>query len=527
MGDGALLGAAIAYLTLVGHWLAARWAPGVVFLPEWIVVNVMGTGLGVIFEPIDLLIVRRGYLALPLVALALLWRPTRTVVAAVVALLLFVESARLVALSCLAIYVMHHASGLLSVPLAVALAALLVRWRRWSILASIVLTVGFCFGVGFGIVFQHDYPEVVSPLHRFVPIAAATLALALLVAWRVPAQPTAPGARFLRTAGVMTLGASCLLMIALVSDRLAARPPSPHRFLPGSSYEVFLTPDARALLWTDTEELHVFTDPYGATHDEYVLSGATHRTPQRIWPSPTGGVFVQMLLSVGWWKPPPPDERFAAEPAVLYRDAAMADGSPCGFFENPFARSVFLINQWGSRYFVFDRDSGALRDTGRFSSAVMGAWHATPDLASRRAYLSSALQDGGLYEVDLDSMAIHRRAAGLYLYETIVDGDGALLWGARPVTGEVIGVERDGFTVRHRFRTGFGSRDLQRDPRTGDLFTCSLFGEVSRVRPAAGTVETLGWCGRLCRNLFLDPAHDALWAATDDGICRFALAAGS
>lgn len=525
VGDGAFLGAAIAYLTLLAYTLSARWLPGWLYLPERILLEVMGSGLGLIFEPVDLLVSRRGYLGLPIVAVALAWRRTRPIVAALLGALVLIECARLVALGCFSIYVMDHACGLLSVPLALFPAALLTRWRRWSILSSVVLALGLCLGVGLGIVFQHDFPDVVSPLNRFVPIALATLLVALLISMRTSVAPSASIGRFVRMWGLLAFCISCILMVVVTSDRLRPRDPAPHRFLADSSYDVFVTAASKDLVRTDTDDIHVLTNPYGDEHESYVLAAGNKRTPQRIWASPTDGFYVQMLLSVGWWKEPPKGQRIAQDPAVLYRHELMRDGSPCAFVEDPVTRSVFLINQWGSRYFVMDRDSGATRETGHFSTAFMGAWHATADLPSRIAYVSSALEDGGMYVLNLDAMAIARKASALYLYETVLDPEKHILWGARPVTGEVIGVDSTSFDVLYRFRTGFGSRDLQRDPRTGDLYTCSLFGDVFRVDAPSRTAERIAWCGRLCRNLFLDARRDTLWAATDDGICRIPLAA--
>jgi hypothetical protein len=525
VGDGAFLGTATAYLTLLGYTFTARWLPSWVVVPERILLEVMGSGLGLFFEPIDLLIVRRGYLWLPIVAVVLAWRRTRPVAAVLLSAAVLIESARLAALGCFSLYVMDHAFGLLAAPLAVIPAALLTRWRRWSILSSVVLAFGLCLGVGLGVVFQHDFPDIVSPLNRFVPIALATILIALLVSIRVPAVSSTSVGRLVRIWGLLGFSVSCTLIIVVASDWLRPRDPSPHRFLPYSSYDVFITGASHDLVWTDTEDIHVLTNPYGDGHERYVLAGGNHRTPQRIWPSPTDGFYVQMLLSVGWWQEPPKGQRISQDPAVQYRNDLMRDGSPCAFVEDPVTRSVFMVNQWGSRYFVMDRDSGATRETGYFSTAFMGAWHATADLPSRVAYVSSALEDGGVYELNLDAMTIARRASALDLYETVFDQKMQVLWGARPVTGEVIGVGGGAFDVLYRFRTGFGSRDLQRDPNTGDLYTCSLVGEVFRVDVASGTAAPVAWCGRLCRNLFLDPQRDTLWVATDDGVCRVPLAA--
>jgi hypothetical protein len=144
--------------------------------------------------------------------------------------------------------------------------------------------------------------------------------------------------------------------------------------------------------------------------------------------------------------------------------------------------------------------------------------------ASRIAYLSSGMLDGGLYELNLDSMVVTPKASALYLYEAVMDPNGQVLWGARPISGEVVGLDLRTSRVLHRIRTGFGARDIQRDPRNGDLYTCTLWGDVYRVVGTSLAPSKVAWCGRICRNLFLDSERHVLWAATNDGICRYPLA---
>lgn len=524
VGNAAFLGAVAAYGTVLADWLLSRWHPHHAGLPDRVISVIMGTGLGVLFEPLDYLIFRRGYLGLPLVAALLLWRPTRRITLAALSLLFMVETGRVVALACCSLYVMSPTLGLLAAPVAALSALALTWWRRWPVVSIVVLAVGMCIGALLGIIFQHDTPAIVSPLQRFVPTLLLTLLIAWLIARRVTEVPCSNSARFVRMWGLVSLCVSCAMIVGLVSSWLRPRGSVAGRLPAHSSYDVFVTEEPPALLWTDTEDVHVLTDPYGETHDRYVLDRANHRTPQRFWVSAAGGFYMQMQYTVGWWKRPSDGARLSPEPAVEYRHPAWNDGSPGALVEDPLTGAVFIVNQWGSHYAVMDRDSGTTRQQGYLSSALLGAWHSTPVLDSRIAYIASALGDGGMYELDLDSLRITRRAAALHVYEIALDPERRLLWAARPVTGDVIGIDRETFAVVRRFRTGFGSRDLQRDATSGRLYTCSLPGDVYEIDVETETVRNLGWCGRICRNLFLDGPRKTLWAATDDGICRFTLA---
>jgi hypothetical protein len=528
MGDAACLGAGLAYLVLLVY-AATQGHPRWVALPERVLLEGLNTGFRLMFEPIELLVEHRGYRFLPILALALAWRRTRPVVAVALGALLFVECSRLAAFACFSVYVMDHALGLLSVPLALVPAAV-ARRGRWPILSIAVLAGGLCVGVAIGVLFQHDYPTTVSPLHRFVPTALVSLLGAWLISTRIADVDSSGVGRLVRLWGLSAVCVSCVIMIGIWTYQLRPRG-APRYRLPVSAdgaYDLFLTGEPPQLIWTDTEQIHVLTNPYGASHEtSYVLAGGDHRTPQRVWASPSDGFYIQMLGAIGWWKSSPHGEPLSPTPAVEFRDHLLQDGSPCGFAEDPVSRSVFTMSQWMSHYVVMDRDTGSVRRTGRVSTAFQAAWHATPALPSRIAYVSSALGDGGLYELNLDSWAITPKAPALYVYETVLDDAQHLLWGARPVTGEVVGVDSRTFDVRYRIHTEFGIRDVQHDPRTGALYTCSMYGHVFRVDVASQTAAEIAWCGRLCRNLFLDAQQNTLWAATDDGICRIPLAPGN
>ena len=63
------------------------------------------------------------------------------------------------------------------------------------------------------------------------------------------------------------------------------------------------------------------------------------------------------------------------------------------------------------------------------------------------------------------------------------------------------------YEMRHRVSVQFGLRDLQRDPDSGDLYTCSeIFGDVFRIDRHTLRSSRVGWCGRLCRGLYVDSA---------------------
>jgi hypothetical protein len=189
--------------------------------------------------------------------------------------------------------------------------------------------------------------------------------------------------------------------------------------------------------------------------------------------------------------------------------------------EDPVRRKLFTASEYFSHYAVIDQDGGGLTTPGTISNSTWPFWHFTADPARRVLYATSALYDGALHEMDLDSYRFRRTATDLYLYETILDAERHLLWGVRPITGEVIAVDTRSYELRHRIPVQFGMRDLQRDSTSGDMYTCSeFFGDVFRIDGQTLSPTRIGWCGRLCRGMFLDAERNMLWVATRDGVCR-------
>jgi hypothetical protein len=518
IGDGAFLGAVAAFLVLFGY-SAGKWYPPLLSVSERVLLEVLRSGLELNLRLLESLVGTAGSLCVLVLAILLLYRRSRPVATALLGALLVVYLAWLTVLTSCSVYVTHHLLGLLGVSLAPLVAMCLTRWLHWPLLSVIVLDGGLCVGVLIATIFQHDFPMIVTPLRRFVPIALLSLFVAWLISSRTKeAHSTAIG-QFVRMWGLATIGVSSLLFLAVITDWLRPRAAPSHRLPAPFAYDVHIEGDPPELVWTDTESIHVLTDPYGQTHESYVLTAAQNKFPQRIWPSRTDGFYVQMLEGVGWWKSPPKGQRISPSPAVQYRF-----NRPMAFVEDPATGSVFMVSQEESEYAVMDRDTGDTRETGHISTARLGAWHATPDLSSRTVILSSAMGDGGLYALNLDTIAITPKASTVDLYATVLDRENHFLWGARLLSGEVVALDTRTFEVLHRIRTGFGGRDLERDPKSGLLYTCSWAGDVFRIDPASMKATKIAWCGRLCRSVFVDPRMNTLWVTTDDGICRIPLA---
>ncbi|MBI3784762.1 MAG: hypothetical protein HY270_15320 [Deltaproteobacteria bacterium] len=523
VGNGVFLGTTAAFLSLLAYSAALQWGRNWISIPERILLEVLGSGPRVLVGTFDFFVVHHGYVWLLVTAVLLAWRRTRPITVGLVDTLLVIIPAWLSAMVCFFGYVMDHSWGALCFPLALLPAFYLWRCRRLPILSMILLACGLCLGLTIGVPMQHDVPEIVSPLHRFVPTALVSLLGSWLVALRTTPASSVSASRALRMWGLSVVCAASLVTVGVTTARLRPRGAPPERILNHWTYDLHLVGQPAELLWTDREQIHVLTNPYGEAHESYVIGAADLRYPQRIWESPTNGFYVQLLGGLGWWKSPAPGQRIAPLPAAELRHDLLHKGSPWAFAEDPATGNVFTVSEWKSHYVVMNRDTGAAGSSGDLSAAYWGVWHFTPDLRSRLIYVSSAMEDGGLYEWNLDSLALTQRASTLDVYETVLDSQHHVLWGARPLTGEVIGVDTSSYRVLYRIVTGFGARDLQRDPGSGALYTCSLYGDVFRVDATTQSAERIAWCGRLCRNLFLDPAHKTLWAATDDGICRIAL----
>ena len=445
----------------------------------------------------------------------------------------FLVAAWAAAMACALAYAMAGSAGLLPAFIAVPLTAALCAWRRWRFASTLVLAAGLGLGTAFAqgfyaFPFQDHFAHMVSPLWGFVPpVVVALVAAVALTFARRPGPSAASWREAMRHWGLITCGTASALAFAVewqgARERQAV--PAHARLLDDWAYDVHITGDPPQLVWTDRTKIHVLTDPYGDRHERYTLDDDEAYYVERIWGSPTGGFYIQGDRKLDWWQTPAPGVQLSYRPSARYRFPPWLNedsSTTWTIAEDPPTRRLITVGEYFSHYVVFDRDSGDLVRQGTISSALWPFWHFTANPADRVVYMTSALDDGALYEMNLDTFAVQRRATNLYIYKAALDPEHGLLWGIRPLTGEVVAVDTRTYEMRHRVSVQFGLRDLQRDPDTGDLYTCSeIFGDVYRIDRHTLRSSRVGWCGRLCRGLYVDSARQTLWVATRDGICRF------
>lgn len=529
--------ASVSILTLLDA-LTVRSTP-VPALPEILLLTLLGSVPKFTFGAYFSLFANYRYLLFLPLGFLLIWPRTRRVSWAVLGAAVFLVAAWIAALACATAYALDRSTVLLPGMVAVPVTALLCAWRRWRLASTLLLCSGLALGTLFAqafyaFPFQDDYPRLVHPIWGFAPPVATSLIALLLLTW---VRRPRPSGAWLRNAvcqwGLMTCGIASAMAFGAEWRGMREREPDPPgaRFLDDWAYDVHVTGDPPQLVWTDRRKIHVLTDPYGDRHERYTVDDDEAYYVERIWSSPTGGFYIQGDRKLDWWQTPAPGSRLSYRPAARYRfpEWLNADSSTTWTIgEDPMTRRLFTVGEYYSRYAVIDRDSGDLVGHGNISNALWPFWHFTASPDNRALYMTSALDDGALYEMNLDTLAVQRKARHLYVYKAALDAQQDLLWGIRPLTGEVVAIDTRTYQMRHRVPVQFGLRDLQRDPDSGDIYACSeIFGDVFRVDSRTLAVARVGWCGRLCRGLFVDSARHTLWVATRDGICRIPIRAAS
>ena len=527
---GATLGGGLASVVNLLDW-AARRGLGDVTVPEVVRLTFVDSIVEIVFRGLSIAFSWRGALALAIVAALWVWLRTQPLARTVVGIGVAVSAAWIAAVACTTAYLLDPTSGLLASLISLIPAALLVR-RPWSVTAMVVAAAGLAFStfsaqvvVALG---QRATGYIITPLYGFLPPAVLSLSAAWWVSKYTPDYPLGFTRGLTRFWGLSAFCVCTTFSVALESIQLRARPPEPSgiRVLNESAYDVHLKGEPPALLWTNTKLIQVLDDVYGDTHRRYALDSVPN--VERISSSFNGDFYVQGDYRIGWWGPVHDGHAIPHLPSAWLHEPdwllAVSDGSGAAFVEDPITRRLLLISEYHSRYAVVDRDTSTTIATGILSDTMIPWWYATVDAAARVAYISTAIDDGRLYEFDLDSLRITRKASNVYLYETVIDSAAHLLWGARPLTGELLGVDTRTLDIRYRIPVESAVRDIQRDAETGELYTCSFMsGNVFRVDPQTQAASKIGWCGRVCRNLFLDSRHGALWVATADAVCRIPL----
>jgi len=528
--------AAVSILTLLDA-LAVRSTPAPA-LPEILLLSLLGSVPKFTFGTYFWLFTNDRYLLLLPLGFFLFWPRTRRVSWAVLGAVLFVVAAWIAAMACATAYALDRSAGLWSGLVAVPVTALICSWRRWRLTSTVVLVGGLALGTlcaqaFYAFPFQDAYPRLVHPIWGFAPpVATSLIALSVLTWVRRPRSSGTSWQNTVRQWGLMTCGIASVIAFGAEWQGMREREPSGGaRFLDDWAYDVHITGDPPQLVWTDRSKIHVLTDPYGDRHERYTVDDDEAYYVERIWRSPTDGFYIQGDRKLNWWPTPAPGSRLSYRPAARYRFPEWLNAHSSTTWtigEDPKTRRLFTVGEYYSRYAVIDRDSGDLVGHGNISNALWPFWHFTASPANRALYITSALDDGALYEMNLDTLAVQRKARHLYIYKAALDEQQGLLWGIRPLTGEVVAIDTRTYQIRYRVPVQFGLRDMQRDRDSGDIYTCSeIFGDVFRVDSRTLGVSRIGWCGRLCRGLFVDSERQTLWVATRDGICRMPIRSAS
>jgi len=349
----------------------------------------------------------------------------------------------------------------------------------------------------------------IAPTGVVIGAAAATLFVA--IRWR---RAGGQGGGF--GAKAVAWGFAMPLLAGVVSAAIAARwmlfpvaaEPPDARMSDRFAYGVLAQGDPVALFWTDKTDLWTAVDVHGGPFAPRHVSEAVS---ERLWPGRDGffGMGDQRFLHVA------PDLR------VTRHDVPEWMRPIAGLAEDPVTGNVIALSEWGAHWAVLSSGGNVLA-SGQidWKHGWPFPW-ATVDAAARRAFLTEALHTGTLSVLDLDTNRIVRQVPHRYLYETVFDAATSTLWGTRPTLGQVAAVDADTLEVVRTVELGPAPRPLRFSPARRALYSCSFkTGTVWEIDADTGTTTRLGRCGRRCRGLAVDEAHDTLWVASRDGICR-------
>lgn len=193
---------------------------------------------------------------------------------------------------------------------------------------------------------------------------------------------------------------------------------------------------------------------------------------------------------------------------------------------DPIADRLVVLNEWGGTGAAF---SVSAPDPPRGLALFDAPWpvpYVSIDADSRRGWASSALIDGSVARIDLDTLEVLYRRDGLFAYATLYDAEREVLWALRGITGELLALDPDTLEIDSRLELEAGLRRMVLEPRRGHLIINAYpSGRLFRVDPHGLRVLEVGHCGWRCRSLWVDPAHDTLWTASSDGVSRFELGA--
>lgn len=543
IADGAAIGAALMAAGYSLEW-AARHGLGPLDLLE--LPRLMVSAWAPVILVGGMVSLAAGKARFAVLVLAAIWIPRQTRGAARVltAAALATIAAWGAAVACAMVFLLQPGTGLLVPAIGLLLAALLSRRHAWSVTAMVLLSAGAVVGAvtaqlpviaSYAFVASADgYEHVRSPLYGFLPVIVPALAAAWVVSHREFPATIGPKRRLIQYWGLCTVCLSIAVSIAVEMIQLSPGPPtkSARGVLDEFAYDIHVAGTPAALLWTNRNRLQVIDDVYGETPSRRVLDRRLVGLVEWITPSLDGGFYVPVDQEpkIAWWKPVEPSERIPYAPSggwLRVPDWVQRGMSQLQLAPDPVAGHLLVFSQVQTRYAVVDRASNTTLATGVLSDSPFSGVQVATDTMRRVALITSVIKDGAISEFDFATLQVTRRVPNRYVMMVSFDPSGDLLWGIRPFTGELVGLDRHTLQIRHRVPLEPALRSLVQDPDTGMLYTCSfLFGGIDQVDPKTLAATRLGWCGRLCRSLHLDSAHHTLWVATADRICRIPLDEG-
>lgn len=353
----------------------------------------------------------------------------------------------------------------------------------------------------------------------FTAALVAVVALRAIMERRGLGLGRSPSARALRRLGGP---AAAALGVGVVASTLAgqerearSRTREDLRFAPDAAYDAIVVGAPPALVFTNQEEARIARAPYA---DDY--AGSEPLIPgiyaERLIPSADPGVFY-LAISAGGVR------RISLAPKLEVTTFEASESLwTASLAEDPVAARLFVLNEWEGRGSIFSLDGREGTRAIDLSSHTWTVPWITVDASSRRAYVTSMLDDGGLRLLDLDTLEVRRSNARMFLYQSVVDHERGLLWATRPLPGEIVGVDLDTLEVRVRIPLAPGTRDVVFDPERRQLFVNTYpFGDLFRIDAATDSVLEVSGCGWRCRSLYLDAPRRTLWAASLGGIYRF------
>jgi hypothetical protein len=298
----------------------------------------------------------------------------------------------------------------------------------------------------------------------------------------------------------------------------AARTRSGDRYAAVRAYNVLVVGREPTLVFTDQARIWRIAAPYGeGAPSPELLPINAKGLPERLIPS-VDPDRPYIAFSAGG------AARLTVGDATLTRFQDERASHAAFIAEDPVAKRLLVLNEWDGRAVAFRTDGAAPPALFHLFDAAWPVPSLCVDAAARRGYATSALLDGSLAVIDLDSLTVLERVPNLYLYSTVLDPDRRLLWGVRALPGELVALDPATLKIQKRIALQPGTRGLVLDPRRGQLWVSSYpFGDLFRVDAASARVLEVGSCGWGCRGISLDAAHDTLWAASQEGIFRFPL----